>query len=211
MLEDQIIEKIERTYDQKLNHLPSIEYIQRNIFIKNLDLPQQQYLMYLIKKREELFINIILYADNSVIEINKIFHENLKINDIQNFSIHSLDFNLTHASLWIGLHFEDDINKLSKEVFSPTNHQKLKSTLVATFLILVLILVWWFYSIEFSSMFGITLFLITFLSFGYIWEILKSSLPINQKKLLLRHKFDIASYLAQELQYYVADKLKFDV
>lgn len=60
MLEDQIIEKIERTYDQKLNHLPSIEYIQRNIFIKNLDLPQQQYLMYLIKK-ERNYSSILFY------------------------------------------------------------------------------------------------------------------------------------------------------
>lgn len=211
MLEQKIIRNIKDTYDELLHDVMPIERLPTNVAIETLSASQQDYLLRLIRDREMLLIDILLKINNKIINIDEFKPEDLQLQTLKKYMLHSIEFKQATALLWIGMFFDEDLKKLASDVYLPPKiKQKTNALILATLVILISIFIWWFYAVEFSSLFGTILFLVIFLGLAYIWDTLKEALPKNQKKHLAEHHFYVASYLSEHLTEHVVKKLMLD-
>lgn len=198
MLEQKIIRDIKDTYDELLHDVMPIEHLPTNVTIETLSTSQQDYLLRLIRDKEVLLICISLKINHQIIDIDELNPEDLQIKTLKKYMLHSIEFKQATALLWIGMFFDEDVKKLANDVYIPPKiNQKSNTLILATLIILISIFLWWFYAVEFSSLFGTILFLVIFLSLAYIWDTFKETLPKNQKKHLAEHQFYVASYLTE--------------
>lgn len=208
MLEQKIIRDIKDTYDELLHDVMPIEHLPTNVIIETLSTSQQDYLLRLIRDKEVLLICISLKINHQIIDIDELNPEDLQINTLKKYMLHSIEFKQTTALLWIRMFFDEDVKQLANDVYIPPKiNQKSNTLILATLIILISIFLWWFYAVEFSSLFGTILFLVIFLSLAYIWDTFKETLPKNQKKHLAEHQFYVASYLSEHLTEHAVKKL----
>lgn len=208
MLEQKIIRDIKYTYDELLHDVMPIEHLPTNVTIETLSTSQQDYLLRLIRDKEVLLICISLKINHQIIDVDELNPEDLQIKTLKKYMLHSIEFKQTTALLWIGMFFDEDVKKLANDVYIPPKiNQKSNTLILATLIILISIFLWWFYAVEFSSLFGTILFIVIFLGLAYIWDTLKEALPKNQNKHLAEHQFYVASYLSEHLTEHAVKKL----
>lgn len=180
MLEQKIIRDIKDTYDELLHDVMPIEHLPTNVIIETLSTSQQDYLLRLIRDKEVLLMCISLKINHQIIDIDELNPEDLQINTLKKYMLHSIEFKQTTALSWIRMFFDEDVKQLANDVYIPPKiNQKSNALILATLIILISIFLWWFYAVEFSSLFGTILFLVIFLSLAYIWDTFKETLPKN--------------------------------